>query len=61
MGQSAISVGATFINPVAQRWFNDQNSELYSAAEGTQLNTDGHVYMASRVALALQWIGVPNV
>ncbi|CCQ13630.1 Lipolytic protein G-D-S-L family [Rhodococcus sp. AW25M09] len=61
MGQAALSTGAAFINPIAQRWLTEQNSEGYSAADGTQLNTEGHVYMASRLITALGWIGVPIV
>ena len=59
MGQAAATEQAPFINPIAQRWLTEMNSEQYSGDEnGTHLNEEGHDYLAKRVMTALERYGI---
>jgi len=60
IGQAAIADKAQFISPLQENWFTDENSrQYYGDANGSHLNNDGHLYMASKIMDRLRDLGVP--
>lgn len=48
LGAAAGAAGATFIDPIAERWFVDRPDLI--GADGVHPNDAGHQYMASKIA-----------